>query len=91
MSRPDNQHINIYITVGKKDICISYNQDGKLEYVTDLANDKKMMVEIYTEGVGYEIKKETGYVTMDVCDVRCVRIMDLDYFVPMRLFIKNKK
>jgi hypothetical protein len=79
------------MTIGKKDIMASYNQDGMLEYVTDIANDRKMMFEFYQEGLGYEIGKTKGYVVMEKCDASYVRIMELDYFIPKYLFIKNDK
>ena len=88
MTKPDNQYINIYISIKGKDICISYNQDGMLEFVTDVTEDKKMMVEIMVKGVGYEIKFNQGMlIDGNVCDAR---YMELDYFVPKYLFIKNE-
>ena len=91
MTKPINQLINIYITIDKKDIMVSYNQNGYLENITDIANDEKMMFEFYQEGIGYEIGKTKGYMVMDKCDASYVRIMELDYFIPKYLFIKNER
>ena len=91
MTTYDKQHINIYMSIGKKDIMVSYNQDGMLEFITDIANDEKMMFEFYQEGLGYEIGKTKGFMVMDKCDASYVRIMELDYFIPKYLFIKNER
>lgn len=69
---------------------ITYDEDGVFEYVTNLNTEKKMMIEIMQEGHGYTIKENQGYIHMDVCDARYVRIMELDLFIPRLLFIKNK-
>lgn len=86
------QLINIYLTIGKKDIMFSYDTNGMLEYVTDVETKKKLMMETVQEGVGYEIHENHGaFIKAEVCDARYVRIMELDYFVPKYLFIENGK
>ncbi len=70
---------------------LTYDQDGCLEYVTNIETDKKMMMETYQEGLGYQIKHETFMMSMDVCDARYNRIIDADLFIPRLIFIPNAK
>lgn len=50
-----------------------------------------MMFEFTQIGSGYEISKNNGYISMDVCNATYVRIMELDLFVPKFIFISNDK
>jgi len=69
---------------------IEYDNDGYFKHVTNIDTGEKMMIEIMLEGRGYTIKENKGYLKMDVCDARYIRIMELDLFIPRFLFIKNR-
>jgi len=68
---------------------LTYEDDGRFSYATNLSTGKKMMVESAISGVGYEIKRDNYLMPMDVCDGRYVRIMDANLFIPRLLFIEN--
>lgn len=70
---------------------VSYNDDGRLMYVTNLESGKKMMLQKFEDGDGYTIKENTFMMTMDVCDARYFRVMDADLFIPNFIFIQNRK
>ena len=67
------------------------NSDGHLMYVINQATGKKMMKEDYVEGDAYRFVENVGFGTMKTCNVDCIRIIDLDLFVPKYIFIKNPK
>ena len=67
------------------------NSDGHLLYAVNQSTGKKMMLEKYETDAGYRIETKHDYITMQVCNVDCVRIVDLDLFVPKFIFIKNKQ
>jgi hypothetical protein len=77
----NNKNTNIEIT---------YDEYGCFDYVTNLDTNEKMMIEIYQTGKGYEIKKENRFITTKVCDVRYIRIMELNIFIPKFIFIENE-
>ena len=68
-----------------------YDDDGYLKFVEDSAIKTKLMVEIYQEGVGYEINDTNGYTVMSTCKAMYVLVMVADLFIPKFLFIENKK
>ena len=72
-------------------IQLYYDENGMLMYVVDQATGKKMMKEVYEYDVGYRINNNMGYTNMDTCNVDCVRIIDLDLFVPKYIFVKNNR
>ncbi len=69
---------------------ITYNNDGYLEHVMNINTGHYMMIESKTEGSGYKIERDNYLMSMDVCDARYVRIMDIDLFIPRLIFIENK-
>jgi hypothetical protein len=79
------QHINIFLPINNVGVQLSYNVNGTLEFVTNMATGKKMLVKIVQEGVGYEIDKNRSI----VCDACYALIIELNSFVPKYLFIKN--
>ncbi len=81
--------MKVKITHSDKDIEITYDEDGYIEYVTNLDSGKKMMMESFVEGKGYKIEENTFLMKMDVCSATYYRIIDLDLFVPKFIFIKN--
>jgi len=65
--------------------------DGHLLYAINQSNGKKMMRESYDEDDGYRFVEKTWPVKIMTCNVDCVRIIELDLFVPKFIFIKNNK
>jgi hypothetical protein len=65
------------------------NADGHLKYVINQSNGKKMKKETYEEDDGYRFVDKMGATIMQTCNVDCVRIVDLDIFVPKFIFIEN--
>jgi hypothetical protein len=74
----------------KTNLLLVYGDNGVLEYVLDIAKNRKLMVEYTQVGTGYEFSANNGYVPMSMCNAVYVRIMDLDLFVPKFIFIPNK-
>jgi hypothetical protein len=72
-------------------LILVYSDKGTLEYVINTENDKKMMIELNQIGRGYEITRNSSFVSMDMCNAVYVRIMEIDIFVPKFIFIPNKK
>lgn len=72
-------------------LILVYSDKGTLEHVINTKDNKKMMIEFSQCGCGYEINRNNGFITMDVCDAIYVRIMEIDVFVPKFIFIKNNK
>lgn len=65
------------------------NDDGHFQYALNQATGKKMMKETYDEDDGYRLVEKTFPVKIMACNVDCVRLIDLDIFVPKFIFIKN--
>lgn len=61
------------------------------KYVKITETNKKMMVEYTQIGTGYEMTKNNGYVSMNMCNAVYVRIVELNVFVPKFIFISNDK
>lgn len=72
-------------------LLLVYSDKGTLEHVINTKDNKKMMIEFYQRGSGYEISRNNGFITMDICNGVYVRIMEFDIFVPKFIFILNKK
>ena len=81
--------MKVNITHSDKEIEITYDENGYLEYVVDLESGKKMMMESFVEGKGYKIEENTYMMKMDVCTATYYRIIKLDLFIPKFIFIKN--
>jgi hypothetical protein len=67
------------------DMIAYYDKDGKFEFVTN--NGRKMMVEIYQVGDGYEIEENNYIYKMLVCKATYIRIMEVNIFIPKLLII----
>lgn len=78
------------------EIELMYSSDtGYLTGVKDVATGKYLMLEVAQVGSGYIIHKDkeipdfTG--SLKVCDVRCVRIVDLNVYIPTHLFVDGNQ
>jgi hypothetical protein len=67
-----------------------HSVDGHFLYAVNQLTGKKMMRETYDEDDGYRFIEKTWPVKTMTCNVDCVRIIELDIFVPKFIFIKNK-
>jgi len=67
------------------------NVDGRFLYAVNQSTGKKMMRETYDEDDGYRFVEKNWPVKTETCNVDCIRIVDLDLFVPKFIFIPNKK
>jgi len=70
------------------DMIAYYDCDGKFEFVTN--NGRKMMIEIFQEGDGFDIEENNYMYKMLVCKAAYIRIMDANIFIPRLLIIEPK-
>ena len=64
---------------------------GVLEHIINANTNNYMMMEYIQIGEGYEMENNNGYMQMKICNGVYVRIMELDVFVPKRIFIPANK